>query len=253
MSAATWDPTGGSVETGRTLADAAEWAQAQAVRIASLEEEIALAKERARSEGDELEVVRRELRAKEIAQKDVIAGEKLARAELHRVTATAQDLEGLVASLREELRAKELELLTEKEAKALLGERAAAYQRELGDATTRLAAASAAEQAAKEAAAAAEDARTLAMADAERARRDATAALDSRATVARDAAAAGERTTAELTAQLHAAQELARSQAGKLATLQETQRAHSAELESRNERCVSNRDHLPRSHVRLYG
>ena len=202
-----------------TAADAL--AVADAARIASLEEELLLTRERARSEGDELEGLRRQLRAKELAHKEATAAERHARAELATATSSAKDLEDLVGAVREELRATELGLQAEREARVAAGERAAELQRQLGEATTRLAQAAANETAAKEAAAAADSARQLAESDAERARRDAEAAAEAREGAAREAAATGERQAGELGVQLAAAQDLARTQAAELVRLRE--------------------------------
>jgi hypothetical protein len=120
-------------------------AVADAARIASLEEEVLLAKERARAEADELEALRRQLRAKELAHKEAAAGERHARAELATASATSKDLEDVVGALREELRATELGLQAERDVRAAVGERAAEAQRQLGEATTQLAQAAASE------------------------------------------------------------------------------------------------------------
>ena len=86
-----------------TDAGAAE--MAQAARIATLEEELLIARERARTEGDELEALRRQLRAKEIAHQDVVASERLAKAELIKSSGEAQKLEETVGAQLAELRA----------------------------------------------------------------------------------------------------------------------------------------------------
>ena len=209
---------------------------AQAARIQSLEEENLILRERNRSEGDALDSLRRELRAKELQSKDLAASERLAQAELAKAAGAAQDLEDVVGAVREELRAANLSLLAEKEARSALAEKLHEQQRQLGEAETRALRASAAEQAAREQAAANDSARQLAQADAERARRDAQHAAESTAAAVREAGFVGERAQAELQSQLAAAQELARKQAAELVTLREKMSSSSVELDSRQER-----------------
>lgn len=209
---------------------------AQAARIQSLEEELLIYKERSRAEGDELDNLRREVRAKEVQAKELAASERLARAELSKAAGAAQDLKDVVGAVREELRVAEIGLQAEKEARAALAEKLNEQQRQLGEASTRLARAEANEQAAREQAAANENARQLAAADAERSRKDAQSASESLAAAVREAGFVGDRAQADLQAQLAAAQELARKQAAELATLREGARASTAELDAKQER-----------------
>lgn len=211
-------------------------ALAQAARIQSLEEELVILRDLDRSKGDELDTLRTALQRKEFAYKDLAASERLAQAELAKSAGAAQDLEEVVGAVREELRAAELGLLAEKEARTALGEKLTEQQRQLSEATTKLAKAAAAEQAAREQAAASENAKQLAVADAERARRDSAHAAESTAKAVQEAGFVGEKAQGELMSQLIAAQDLARSQASEVVTLREEARAAAAELASRQER-----------------
>ena len=221
-----------AMSTGRELVGTAT----QAARIATLEEEAALARELTRAQGDDLESLRRELRTKEFSYKELAASERLAQAELSKATAASQDLEELVSALRDELHTRKLAVLAEKEARSHLGEQATEWQLQLGETKTQLAAAVAAEQKAKEQVVAAEAARSLAEGDAKRMRLDAAASVEAKAAIVQEKAASSERRASELATQLQGAQELVREHAAELATLRESVRAHAAEIESRGER-----------------
>ena len=215
---------------------ASELAVANAARIASLEEEVLLAKDRARSADDEVERLRRQLRTKEIALRERAAAERLSQTELAKATGQVRDMEEVVSALREELKAKDLNVQAEREARTHIGETAAEWQRQVGESAARVASAVAAEQNAKESAAAAEATRALALADAERAQREAAAAREDKAAAVAEAAASGQKACDDLRAQLSAAHELAQAHVTELVTLRESSRALHAELDARTER-----------------
>ena len=209
---------------------------AQAARIKTLEEELVIAEERARSEGDELEDLRRQLRAKEIAHQQVTAAERLTKAELVKSSGEAQKLEETVSAQAAELRARDLDLQKEREGRRALAERLTEKERQLGEATTRLTQAGLAEQAAREQAASAETAKRLAE-DAARKDLDAAAeAGEAKVAIAREAAMGSEKLVSELQVQLAAAQDVARSQAAETLKLREAAAATTAELDARDER-----------------
>ena len=209
---------------------------AEQARIQTLEEEVALAQEVSRSHGEESDNLRRQLRAKDVSQKQLVASERLSQVELSQLTATVQDLQTLVGALRDEIRSKERALTAEKEARGQLGEQASLWQRQLGEAASRIAEAEAAEKRATERAAASDAACQVAATEAELARSEAAATIEAKATLLQEAAASGERQAAAIAAQLRGAEELVREQASELAMLRESVRAKSVEVESRGER-----------------
>ena len=81
-------------------------------------------------------------------------------------------------------------MLAEKEARSHLGDLAAEWQLQLGEAKTQLAAAVTAEQKAKEHVVAAEAARSLAEGDAKRVQLDAAASVEAKAAIVEEKAAA---------------------------------------------------------------
>ncbi len=210
-------------------------------RLDALKAEVLAAQQVAEEQGKENDRLRQQLGEKQGRHNELAAKERLAQAELSKLSVESEDLKELVGGLRDELSAKEFALRSQKEACQQSHEQATEWQRQLGELRTRLAAAEAAEKTAAERASAAESARALAAADAERARRDAAAASETQASMAPDDV--GDQQATELAAQLRdelqGAQSLVRDQAAKLATLGESEHAKQVEIDSLERRLVA--------------
>lgn len=215
------------------------WEAAQAARIASLEEEVLLKEEALRAQVEELDGVRRALRAEEVAKRQLVTSEQLAKAQHKKVAGEARELELLVENLRRELDAAGLETTAERQGKRHLAEQAETLRQELAEATSALAAQAVQLQQAQEQAEAAEEGRRVASTEAERLRRESDATVVQARASSEEAVREGERKLAETKVQLMSLQQLAQEQGTKLVELGDQARRDTLELSARASRIAA--------------
>ena len=198
-----------------------------------------LKEEALRAQVDELDALRRSLRAEEVSKRELATSEKLARAHHKKVAGEVKELELLVETLRREIDTAGLTANAEREAKRHVTEHMEDVRQELQEATLKLASQSSQLQQAQELADAAEEGRSFAAADAERGRRELEAASAQARAASEDAVREVQRKLDEIQLQYTATQQLVQEQAAQLAAAGDQGRRDELELAGRGSRIAA--------------